>query len=105
MFFSPSVPICKNALPLGRAFGLLQPYCQGLFQHMTVLSVMIAHPGGIRKNMIDLHDQKHTTSSHKIKSIPALSFFIFRGKVTAVFPAAQGRQYRADIPINADGLL
>ena len=46
----------KNALPLGRAFGLLQPNCQGLFQHMTALFIIIAHFDIGSKKMIDLHD-------------------------------------------------
>ena len=97
MLFSPSVPVTKNALLLGRAFGLLQPYRQSLSQRMAALFVIIAHPGGIRKSMIDLHGQMYAPSSYEIKGIPALSFSISLGKVTAVFPAAQGSQYRADI--------
>ena len=46
----------KNALPLGRAFGLLQPYCQGLFQHLTALFIMIAHLGRKSKKMINPHE-------------------------------------------------
>ncbi|MFR1421940.1 MAG: hypothetical protein ACLSSX_01535, partial [Dysosmobacter sp.] len=46
----------KNALPLGRAFGLLQPYCQGLFQHMTALFIMIAYLVRESKKMIDPHE-------------------------------------------------
>ena len=42
----------QNALPLGRAFGLLQPYCQGLFQHLATLFIMVAHLGRKSKKMI-----------------------------------------------------
>ena len=53
---SPPYRYTKNALPLGRAFGLLQPYCQGLFQHLTALFIMIAHLGRKSKKMINPHE-------------------------------------------------
>ena len=49
---SAFLPICKNALPPGRALGLLQPYCQGLFQHLATLFIMVAHLGRKSKKMI-----------------------------------------------------
>ena len=53
---SPPYRYTKNALPLGRAFGLLQPYCQGLFQHLTALFITIAHSGRKSKKMINTHE-------------------------------------------------
>ena len=53
---SPPYRYTKNALQLGRAFGLLQPYCQGLFQHMTALFIMIAYLVRESKKMIDPHE-------------------------------------------------
>ena len=42
----------KNALPPGRAFSLLQLYCQGRFQHLTALCIMIAYLDRNSKKMI-----------------------------------------------------
>ena len=53
---SPPYRYTKNALPLGRALGLLQPYCQGLFQHLTALFTMIAYLVRESKKMIDPHE-------------------------------------------------
>ena len=45
----------QNALPLGRAFDSSQLYCQGLFQHLTALFIIIAYSDVESKKMKGLH--------------------------------------------------
>jgi len=47
-----SFPVSKKALPNGRAFGLLQPYCQGPIQWIVSL-LKIAYSAEKSKKMID----------------------------------------------------